>query len=508
MMNDDSDHLDELCASCSKIDIFSLFTGPRYFPGGDYHESITFGTLAEINTNTHCPFCRLLHHNLYTDHFKRSHVNVFGEESAYVDPSKVQVNVRPIRAEYFEEMKYANKETLDKVATILHVRLVPIKGSDLSQKEKGLILHHRRGDGIQLLSPNSVDPARPLKNGYPYTNTTANLELLRGWIETCTGKHTSESGKCRQPEILSSHTHGHSERNIRVIDVQTRIIVPRQPGEIEYAALSYVWSQAHGEIANLEDRDAPQGSSNILPSKVPKVVEDAIFVCKKLSIPYLWVDRHCINQGDEVSRVQEIQVMAFRYLHAKITLIAGGALWDGIDGHVKSEMEIGLLPEENEGKGLQIIETIQGRKYITALPSITTQIHSSQWHTRAWTMQEGQLASRCAFFGNFDVSFLCGEGHWRESLHSGPHGHEAEIEGIDPESEGHYMLSWPKWTKDKVWRFEDYHALLMGYTSRNSTFESDRLNAVTGCLNFIGEAKGVEFFHGLPLVDFHYALLW
>lgn len=505
---DESKHRDELCTACSKIDIFSLFTGPRYFPGGDYHKSTSFGTLAEINTNTHCPFCRLLHHDLCTNHFSHSDENVFGEESAYVDPSKVRVTVRPIRADYFEEMRYANKETLDKVATILHLHLVPLEGSDLSKKEKGLIMNHKRGNGIQLLSPDSVDPARPLRNGYPYTNTAASLELLRGWMETCVGKHTLASGKCRRPEISNSHAHAHSERNIRVIDVQNRAIIPRQPGEVEYAALSYVWSQAHNEIASLDDQDVSQGSSNILPSKVPKVVEDAIFVCKKLNIPYLWVDRHCINQGDEKSKIQEIQIMAFRYLHAKITLIAGGALWNGINGNEIPETEIGLLPQANEGKGLQLIENIQGRRYITALPSITTQIHYSKWHTRAWTMQEGQLANRCAFFGNFDISFLCGAGHWRESLHSGVYGHEAEIEDIDPESEGHNMLSWPKWTKDKVWRFEDYHSLLMGYTPRNSTFESDRLNAVTGCLNFVGEVKGVEFFHGLPLVDFHYALLW
>lgn len=48
----------------------------------------------------------------------------------------------------------------------------------------------------------------------------------------------------------------------------------------------------------------------------------------------------------------------------------------------------------------------------------------------------------------------------------------------------------------------------MVYTHRNLSYESDKLNAITGCLNFITERKGVPFIHGLPATDFHYALLW
>jgi hypothetical protein len=499
-MKDDSD---ELCTTCSKLDVYSLFTGPRYFPGNEYRESFPIATLAEVNANTYCPFCRLIHHDLYTDCYTNGPASIWGwgKEGEYVDPSKVQVTVRPFRADYFEEMKYVDESTRENVATILHVSLVPLEG--LSEKEENLVRHHHRGNGIQLLSPEYVNPNRPLKNGYQYTSTSKSLEMLRRWLEACSMQHTSDPGTCRRPKRPTSH----SEFGIRVIDVIQRTIIAKKPDEIEYAALSYVWSQAHGEIANLEDRDIPLGSSNVLPSKIPKVVEDAIFVCQELSIPYLWVDRHCIDQSDAVGKAKEIESMAFRYLHAKITFISGRVPMPKLDNTIP-DTDTGLLPEEKDTEGMQRIERVQGRKYITALPSISDQITGSQWNQRAWTMQEGQLANRCAFFGNFDVSFLCGSGHWRETLHSGPYGHDTKIKNIDLACEGHNILSWPKWTRDTRWRFEDYQSLLMSYTPRQSTFESDRLNAVTGCLNFIGETKGVQFFHGMPTTDFHYALIW
>ncbi|KAH9210639.1 heterokaryon incompatibility protein-domain-containing protein [Leptodontidium sp. 2 PMI_412] len=499
---------DSLCETCTKVDLFSLFTGPRYFPSSPHHPSVDLTTLSALITNTNCPLCRLIHHILYTDPSSSIPVHPWPRRTDFVDPAKVQVSVQPFRADYHEEMRYADEKTRDKVATLLEVRLSPLKGAVLTDVERDLVRHHRRGYGIQLLSLDSVDPARPLQNGYQYTDTETSLKLLRGWMDTCVEKHASDTGAsvCRPPSLSTSPSEQHK---IRFIDVNKRSIIRKRPEGIEYAALSYVWSQARSEIPSL---DVPQGSSDSLPAKVPKVIKDAISVCQKLSIPYLWVDRHCIDQSDVIGKAREIESMAFRYLNAKITLVAGGVNWQNSENDLSEEglePEIGLLPNAQDGRNLQRIETIQGRKYITALPSIFHQIICSAWHTRAWTMQEGQLAKRVAFFGNYDVSFLCGSGHWRESLHSGPFGHEAVLGNeLDVSCNGHYMLGWAKWTKDKVWKFDDYTDLMMSYTTRVSTFESDRLNAVTGCLNFIGNAKGVGFYWGMPLTDFHYALIW
>lgn len=485
--------LDELCASCSKVDFFSLFTGPRYFPREGYNQkpSISLGTLAEVRANANCPFCRLLCHDISESELSCDWL----EEDNYVDPTKIRVNVHMFRADYDEEMKYTSSETLDMVATRLEIRLNPME--PLSDQEKGSILQHPRGAGIQLLSPDSVDPARPLLNGHEATTTSNSLELLAKWLKTCVQSHTLESNKENrsQPYFRPAA----SEYDIRVIDVNQRTVVEKNPEEIDYAALSYVWGKTLSQdLKNLDTETGAEtdGSSSLLPATVPKVVEDALLVCKKLFIPYLWVDRYCIDQNDLIRKGSEIEGMGYRYLYATITLISG------------MEPEAGLLPGTGNMAGQQRIELIQGRKYITCLPSITDQLHASQWLHRAWTMQEGQLANRCAFFGRYDISFFCGSGHWRESLHSGPFGHEAEMPNVNTDCRGYYLLSRLNWLNKDSWNFADYDSLLMSYTPRQLSFESDRLNAITGCLNLIADVKGVPFVQGLPIMDFHYALLW
>jgi hypothetical protein len=192
------DRSGELCATCSKIDFFSLFTGPRYFPGNGYDHklSVSLGTLAEVTANTECSFCRLVHHDLH----KTGWGYLWPRENDYVDPSKVQVAVNPIRADYHEEMKYIDEKTRDMVGTRLEVRLFPLEG--LSKLEQDVVLHHHCGNGIQVLSPNSVDPARPLLNGYKATTTSNSLDLLRKWMETCQITYSRVERRGLSPAVL------------------------------------------------------------------------------------------------------------------------------------------------------------------------------------------------------------------------------------------------------------------------------------------------------------------
>ena len=118
------------------------------------------------------------------------------------------------------------------------------------------------------------------------------------------------------------------------------------------------------------------------------------------------------------------------------------------------------------------------------------------------------MARRVAFFGNYDVSFMCGAGHWRESLHSGEFGHDANIPGVDLRSNGYYVLSAFMWLRNSEWDFSDYDAVALAYSHRRLSYESDRLDAISGCFNMVAQKKGIHFISGLPSADFHYALLF
>lgn len=53
----------------------------------------------------------------------------------------------------------------------------------------------------------------------------------------------------------------------------------------------------------------------------PRTVQDEIALTPKLGLRNLWVDRHCIDQSDEVKEVQELATMNYIYENATSTIV-------------------------------------------------------------------------------------------------------------------------------------------------------------------------------------------
>ncbi|KAG6365754.1 hypothetical protein INS49_007365 [Diaporthe citri] len=483
---------DELCQACSNIDLYSVFTGPRYFPhDATGHRGgilIYVGTLRGVLDNTRCPLCRLIKHDLYSALSQDTARNLWYGSEEQPDPPRVRCYLRPVRADYYEETKYTAKETRDQVATLVMVTLLGVEGC--SAEEENRIRCHHRGNGLRLLSPHSVDPSRPLLNGYRATSLAQSLTLLSSWIKTCCHSHQDTCG-------LSGRSQQHRLDRLRLIDVAARTLVHADPEVCSYAALSYVWGHRTEEYLKFAD-EIQQGGDEIavLPSSAPGIIEDGIDLCGRLGIPFLWVDLYCVDQHNPDRKAADIKDMGLIYRQALITFVAGGS------GSRLLHSAADSLEKE------QLVESIRGKSYITSSVSITSQLQGSAWNQRGWTYQEGSLAQRIAFFGERDVSFLCGAGHWRGCLHSGKYGHSAHIKDLNLRSRSHYTLAANEWLRDSEWSFGDFETTLSVFSERTLTYESDKLNAIAGCLDMLGRQKGTHFVHGLPSVDFHYALLW
>lgn len=58
------------------------------------------------------------------------------------------------------------------------------------------------------------------------------------------------------------------------------------------------------------------------------------------------------------------------------------------------------------------------------------------------------------------------------------------------------------------WDYKSYNSLVSTYTSRTLTDQNDALNACRGVLNMMAQNARCQFNFGLPVEDFHRALLW
>lgn len=115
----------------------------------------------------------------------------------------------------------------------------------------------------------------------------------------------------------------------RVIEVSAGDSTPcclyqSQEGErAEYVALSYCWGPGAQQLTTM--------SSNItdhlaaLPSGLGRTILDAIHVCRKIGMRFLWVDALCIIQDDDDDKLDQIAGMGSIYRCSTLTIVAACA---------------------------------------------------------------------------------------------------------------------------------------------------------------------------------------
>lgn len=86
-----------------------------------------------------------------------------------------------------------------------------------------------------------------------------------------------------------------------------------------YACLSYCWGKSKNGITTLSN--VSERRTNGIPlHSLPSTVRDAILLCHKLNIQYIWVDRLCIIQDDPDDWATEAAKMAEVYGNSSLTI--------------------------------------------------------------------------------------------------------------------------------------------------------------------------------------------
>lgn len=219
------------------------------------------------------------------------------------------------------------------------------------------------------------------------------FDIIRGWIQRCGREHTKQ---CTQTESSAS-----SLKELKLIDCEQRRIVPALP-TYEYSALSYVW----GTSRSGDDWCV----HNELPTTLPRTIEDALKVSKLLGFRYIWIDRYCIDQDNDVEKQMQIQQMGVIYQNAYVTIVAAAGTdpYFGLPG-------VGATPRPPQASAW-----IGGRCIVSTPSDPRTLINASKWMHRAWTYQESFFSTRRIIFTEQQVYYECRTGLAFETV-NGPH---------------------------------------------------------------------------------------
>ncbi|KAM5360299.1 hypothetical protein ACJZ2D_013858 [Fusarium nematophilum] len=284
-----------------------------------------------------------------------------------------------------------------------------------------------------------------------------------------------------------------------------------QGPESKYAALSYCWGTGGGIFTTTLD-NIESNKQHIPLGQLPKTIQDAIHICRRLGLPYLWVDALCIIQDTgSVDWYEQSGQMRQIYSNAQVTIAADDA----------PECTVGFWhPDKTR------LRRINEGCWIKEPPGRAQDILS----TRGWTLQERILSHRILHFSSSCVSWECDEccrfedgetkidflglsyRAFRLLNQSSPHERLGTCSADDDDC--HYVSTHiTDFLTSGSWKsiYFAWASIMENYSGRNLTQPKDKLSAISGLASFVVDTKDLgpeSYLAGLWAEDLVEGLLW
>lgn len=176
-----------------------------------------------------------------------------------------------------------------------------------------------------------------------------------------------------------------------------------------YAILSHRWDQeTESSMTTPQNLDARL--VNLLLNDLPDTYRDAVSICKRLKIPYLWIDSICIIQGNEEEWKREAPRMHDYYQTAVFTISADGAS-SGTRGCLFERQSaitgrLARLPYRDE-HDIQRGHIYIFRRSQTLKQEYMASVQDCPLQKRAWVLQERILSRRIVHYTGTKLYFEC-----------------------------------------------------------------------------------------------------
>jgi len=333
----------------------------------------------------------------------------------------------------------------------------------------------------------STQDAKTGKHGIgPSTDSTTSRNLVKKWHRDCLRGHSEcISGQPKQswvPTRLVRYD-GNSD-TICIVNKKTR------DSKIHYVALSHCWGK--GNFLTLTAENSQELAEGIPMSCLPKTFRDAISVCRWLKYQYLWIDSLCIQQDSREDWLAEAHSMTDVYSNAALTIFAAHAA-DATEGLFINRDPKTLMPplvrcswNPSEPQKLFTLNDMRMR---------ARNIDCCPLTRRAWTVQERFLSPRSLYFGEHQISYVCGKMHVCEAFPAG----KMPLQVGEPA----VRFCHKDVESRKMWE-----SVVREYSAASLTKDTDRPIALSGVANKLQDLLKDNYVAGLWRSNIIHELLW
>jgi hypothetical protein len=289
------------------------------------------------------------------------------------------------------------------------------------------------------------------------------MELVRDWMRQCDAKHLG----CRPDPSLSNFT---PTRLIRITnDRFVALVKPDTSVRMQWCSLSYVWGMA-GDSFKTTSANVEAYYRGIETSILPRTIRDAISVCYRIGVPYLWVDSLCIIQDDKEDLRRELHGMPQIYQQARLTIVASCAN-EASEGFLHKR---GFFFKSCPPISIRHLQDNGIERRLTLFEKLGRTSSNEPISNRAWCFQETLLSPRRLEYRSQSLRLVCRE-----------HDYTYGLEDITP-----FLL------KDSIDTMP-WHELVAAYSARKLTFRSDKLRAIGALARIVAARDDANYMAGL-----------
>lgn len=321
-------------------------------------------------------------------------------------------------------------------------------------------------------------------------------DKVQSWLP----KRSSDTSSNRQ--VLATLGEPRSQSFMLIDIAKSSIIHVPSLENISYAALSYVWGAARtsekwcADIQQFHDTNSGKLAVPLSAPGLPARIQDALWICQQLKIPYLWVDSLCIPQNQGVEKQDAIADMGYIYMGCHLCIVAAA------DGGVHDPL-----------LGIRTTKRHQSRLYIDTLtlgicpPPLREAVHQSKWNSRGWTFQESILSARCLVVLEDQIFLQDGRSIKCEAVDIDI-GNDYENPQQDYREEPLTSLSLYDAASEPSSAFSIYKDMVQTYTMRELSFQTDVGYAFQGLAQVLQKRYKLEMYQALPTTRFAQSLNW
>ena len=306
--------------------------------------------------------------------------------------------------------------------------------------------------------------------------------FVQDWLTNCSTNHegdcTAEVWRPLPARVLDLV--GLGENRIRLVVTS---------GECErYACLSHCWGHAMSTTLTAANNDQ-FALSGIDVSSLPKTFRDAISICARLGIRYLWIDSLCIKQDSKLDWERESIKMASYYGNCFLCIAATSSSNSEAGCQIVSKRTAikctGMGPDGLPYRLLACpfdqIASFDSKQHFTQLTEDTL-TEKFPLLRRAWAYQERHLSPRILHLCGNEVVLECGldltcecgsckdyQLNWTKSVPR-PNLRSYNWQKSTPEA-----LNQESWGSIQSWR-----SACTAYSTLDLTFPTDKLAAISG----------------------------